>query len=126
MSPTTPAAPDWQTLQSRYLRLVDQRCNLNRQLATVALELEPLEAMLQLRLASLDAGGTGQNRSPEPAADSHLTVTDLCRRFSRSKNCIYRWIRSGDIRPIKGIGKPFLFERDEVARFESGRRRIRS
>lgn len=126
MKPDHRTASDIAADNARYLRLVHQRCELNRQLAAVAVELEPLEAMLQLRLAAAGSRPLPGLADGAPPGGQHLTVPDVCNRFSRSWNCIYRWVRDGRIKPIKGADRPYLFHQDEIERFEYGFRRLRS
>lgn len=105
--------------RARYIELVRQR-------ATIDLELKPIEAALRFDSLVRQQGSPPTGDAPAvvatddvPAADVHLTIADLRRRFKRHPQTIYRWIKTKKLRPIPGVGRPYVFTEEEVQRFES-------
>lgn len=106
--------------RARYIELIRQR-------ATIDLELKPIEAALRFDSVVRQQGGSPTGDGPAivatgdaPAADVRITIADLRRRFQRHPQTIYGWIKAKKLRPIPGVGRPYVFTEEEVQRFESG------
>lgn len=53
------------------------------------------------------------------ASPRYFTVKDVAERYSVSTQAVKLWIKSGKLRAIKTVGRQWLIEPEELARFES-------
>lgn len=51
------------------------------------------------------------------ANEDLLDTSDVCRLFPCSARTIYRWMAEGSLRPLRKIGREFLFTKQELLRW---------